>query len=685
MDTDLGRRVWLVLVALLLVAGGVGVFVVVQRHEEKEAAREADAKKLTASSERDATQPIEDTDYRFRWSWPGAKWKLLNASEAGRMMPFSLAGALYVSVDKGFGWLVVGCEGKAAKHDLKRYAEGLPSYFNAKADHLEAKPVTHHGFSGYRLEAAVDRLGEASQFVAVAFDRDTHVCWVGGTGPAKPTTVEILDAGIAALVPTEGPIKERAPLPPSDESGLGWQRKDGVFRDAASGVVLTPPPGCRVAGGMEAHGGTTANRASYVCTTPSFMVSLGQMRAHRDETSWAEYIGEWSISGYEVRDETLELRTPKGRTLEVYVATDEVSGYEVLGMGLSLGEGRIVYLIVSHQPAVRADVLKRLGPLVDGISLMPVERRRQLATALMRNEVDSFDTSSRYRGRRYLDCEHGLSWKHERGPWLVRVGNQAAVTFEGARMWAHHPGLGVEVTHHVVSAPGPRFHADEQAKVDASDMLPPERLAPRKWGVIDVEATHWKAAPSGRLEEWLFTAVVDGVGIVVDVTSPVGLGEHEQAAVERVLEGFSFVRPVPLRQRTEGGTHIDEIGGFAFDMPRGMSIQQEQTTVGGRRIVATGKTGVLLALAGNLGEGDSSFRQQLLIQTMTGVLSKDGTAAPERDQIELDGRRVERVFIPPSTNIYHFVRNGQLFFLATSMMSDADTESVRKSFHLLGP
>jgi len=596
--------------------------------------------KVSSSSTRDASEPVIDEDYRFKLEWPGKPWKLVAEDEMRQLTPDAVAGVVsdshYVAV------IVESAPGATARDFAELVAE------NMTVEGKELSPIRPTPFAGKEamsFEVRGRAGGLPMLFCARAFVHQDFAYQVLGWTSAGE------DGGCSSFAPVfdafsllPGPVKARAvDTSIEDTSGVGWRVASGVFKDAATGIRVTPPPGWRLLVGDElAQINGDADVGLAYANPEVYMVLLSEVSYGDVDKLRAQLQADLAEVGVTKTDASLSYSVG-GEPLEFRVleSTEGVPFEFIHGVrkrGNVATQVQAWYVTSNRDQArkVMPDAMAAIGSLSDA------------ETAALAKELsgrgdpqNAVGAGWALRAGVYRDFEWGFQWKKPGPLWRARNGSSDDVN---PRLEFEHRGLGlwgqviVERSEESLEA----VHEAAATSVFGAADHKPARVGDLPALQSDGTITFGELELSYRM---ISTSLPDDVVIRLDLWGAAETMAHPEDPAAAALAGLAPFAEASV-SRT-GGSYIDRRFGFVIPSTSGWSFD-EQVPVEARAIATApmwvgpaGSTVGVLALVTSGSTVTDDFLLDLLQQNMAEQLANQ--KEPETTTTTVAGVQARRL------------------------------------------
>lgn len=669
-------------IGLISIVIAVGTFLL--RDQDLEALQEEEQKKLTPDSEIDATQPVVDEGYRFRFELPGEGWKLASQQALVNINPDALAGVIRIAENRE-NWAVVLVD-EVPDCDIVKWAERTPADLGLIEP--EVGPVETIDFAGHtaaRFTAKGMFNGRLTGLLGVIYARGDYVFSVLAYDMPHTGDMSFNRSAIAAFHPLPGDITPRPPNQTPDDGGVGWRVKDGTLESSAYGLRVKPTAKCRVDGGFDAHANADYTELLLLCRDPQLWVKVAPYHgAGADETRFTAWLRDTVVEGFTPLEPDATLKVA-GRSVTMKRALD-VTGDEMLAGSVRLDGDLYLSIIVGYVPTLRTRVDAELAGVLSGLSQLNDGEADAIAAALGHVVVPAqIGEGFAYRAGAWIDFDNGIAWKRPTShSWRVRAGDAATMT-AGAALWIREPAIDVTAYVYVdaeFSGAATQFFERERGA------LPPYYEWAVEWG-DGVQV--WLARGDGgeflAVEQWVATTYVDGVGYTLFIDYPIGNKKRGRKATRALLEGFRINTGGPLQPIERlPGAYRDYRLGFEVPLPIGGDALKEVNELDSTQLVFTGSGGkeVVGIASVSMGDGDPETMHGIVVQTMVGKLSTKATGVPKKSPSSIAGQDAERIRYEMGRDtvfdLHHFVRENILYAVllsGTPSVADSNAQRVR--------
>lgn len=673
-----------VLSLIFSLAGPVGC-----KKREAQAEVEANAKRVTADSTIDATQPIVDEEYRFRLDHPGDGWKLLHERDIRKIVPDAIAGGANGEA-KTFGAIIVE---RAPGVPLEQAAELIFSAAQSPSSTVESlNDLEFSGTKAKRSQFVTEVEGTEFRYLNTVFVHSDHIYQVLSWTPVELAS----SASGAALVEfhdsfhlLEGPVVGRRPETETvtEADGLGWRIRGGRYESALSGLSIEPPRTWRFIVGPELdHFNADA-----------------ELALSRDESNAYLTVITERVPSKHVR-ETIELtrqmlESELGPTVGPSLVR-ELGGREVEFRrhaqppltylhGVYAAED-VISQIALWYPWYPATLEDSMAPSIDEVlaafSAASRAERDELRKELIETSPNQRRMSKHrsYRAKTFLDFEHQLRWTEPPGFWKVSSFDAALENSAETVLYLEELELGLQVALEVLEDEiDPRTLLDE--------LVADEEVLHRETQDI-AGVLHHRARTRSEVmgATFIYTHDVARHGSRTVVFSLWGQADtpRHRAAATTAMDALEFVEGLQPTE-TAAGQFTDHLFGVTFGgLPSGYRSQVSRELPAGR--VESWKRGrsevTYLVLPGPATEDEDwvfDFMEQVLRDEM-GKRASLGT--PTRSEGTLGrhaSRRLTWSSMLQTVEADLVVRDGIVYAMMFANAPDDVTGPIRSSFELL--
>lgn len=390
--------------------------------------------KVTAESEYDATDPIEDEAFRFRLVPPGRGWKLLRKADIRRMLPEAVAGA--VSPEGVFGGIIIEkLPGISVDEAVKLVSTAVPQ---AIVETDETTSISGLPARRTRFTALVE--GTNYRYVRVVFMRGDYLYQLLSWGLANETEAAELEPFIAAFSLTEGEVRGEADdHPPVREAdGVTWSIREGRFQSAISGLSVAPTGGWRYLVGQELAQVNSEAEAVMTDSTASAYFALVSERYAGGDPAGMIAIVRGNLAQNLGPGEPEVTRTVVGQP--VAFMRHHTAALEFL-VGTLVGDGSITQVMTWYPEAGRGPAVAAFEELLAGITRLSPPELDALREQLLARKgvVREAGPRAAFLGEQFRDFAHLVTWDQPRGLYDVSIGDDARTTSPNAVLGLQAP------------------------------------------------------------------------------------------------------------------------------------------------------------------------------------------------------------------------------------------------------
>jgi hypothetical protein len=546
------------LFSLLLATAGCQRSAEVVNREE----RAANAKKVTADSTDDATEPIVDEGYRFRLTLPGPRWKLLREHDASRLNPDAIAGAVNSS-DAGYGIVLV----ERLPGTTLEQAQAMVWSAVLTDSVIESEiDLEFQGIAAKRRAFTASVGGQPFRYLATIFIHQDHLyqllSWSSDVASANSSTellrfhdaFELLDGEIRGRDSIHAPIV--------DADGVGWRIRDGRYEGALSELRVRPSAGWRFVIGSELELLGTDAEIVFLHEMHSAYLALVAERISKDRhDSFAQTTRQvFESARTAAAIETFE-RDIAGRRVE-FRRYDEPPMSFV--HGVYVGDEAITQLTIWYPLGLAGEARPALDEMFAGIEALPVGERGPLRQALLSSAGSQrqFSKDLAFRAGEFLDYEHRLRWTKPSGFWHVDPFSMAVHHSAETVLTATELDLGVHVA--IEALPSDANPGDV-----LSVMVADYELLSSEVEVIDGLSIHRAKATGQSYGSPMSYAIAatrrEDLLLVISAWSMDDSPTHRMM-LDAAVAGLAYDLD-PQRSKTVDGVYHDVEHGFSFYIP----------------------------------------------------------------------------------------------------------------------
>jgi len=383
-----------------------------------------------------APSTLRDERYAVSLGRPAPHWRLLGPSEASRLSPIALMGA--VEPGRSFGLILAE---PARGMSLDGYAQTLLNHSPLDELLVEvAEAITYQGVESLKLVYSGDNeQGARVRYLSYVFLRDGFAFQVSAGGKVGAVSSDDLESFSRVVTLLPGPVRgaslELKPL--SDELGLTWRVQGGRFESLISSFTLTPPEGWSLQVGEAARAVSPIATLSMSKRVPSAQgpgLDLSLLISARPCADEPKRCGQWARAEL---IEAFELSPRQEGQLE-WRLFGEPASFELFdrdGTPFSYALHSVVRggeLLQILAWTLKDQLPHAWGPLPEALSALselPLPERAALkatlSAALRADEGaalrgDSLDALSAWLGGRYEHEGYQASWRQPSGLWSAR-------------------------------------------------------------------------------------------------------------------------------------------------------------------------------------------------------------------------------------------------------------------------
>lgn len=635
--------------------------------------------KVTAESDYDATEPIDDEAFRFRLTPPGPGWKLLRKQDIRRMLPDAVAGA--TSAGGVFGGVIVeNLPGLTLDEAVTLVSANVP-----QAIAEQEGETTFVGLPAHRAVFTAEIEGSNFRYLRILFLREGYLYQVMAWGLASTSPLSALEPFATAFSLTEGEISgevdDRPPVEVAD--GVTWQIRDGKFQSVVSGLALEPKGAWRYLVGQElSQVNAEAELALADASASAYFCVISERYEGGDPAGMVATIRS-SLAQNLGPAELEKTRSVAGQEVP-FMRHRTASSLEFL-VGVIAVDGAITQVMTWYPEAVRESAVPAFETLLGGMTMLSAGERDALREQLMAREGVVWKAAPRsaFLGEQLRDFQHELTWDQPRGLYEVHLGEEARTKSANAVLSLQAPLEAVYAHVEVVEGDADRvsfFHEgiagafhDRRDERDVVDGV----VVTRSFGTEQYEGVEFRygvasAAHAGN------TVVMTAWGPASSPTVP--------ASIDGVLHGLGF--PARLPETTvEGGRFIDHHYGVAVQEPVGW-VRSDATPeeLGQGRFVqwkqGRGELGLLTVVSQGFSD-DPEWMASFAEQTMRDLLAtRAPLGKPESSASTIDGQPSRRL-VYPDAQLEIAVRSGSMTMIimvnVDATVADRFRQSVRWS------
>lgn len=650
--------------------------------------RANNAKKVTADSTDDATEPIVDEDYRFRLALPGAGWKLLREHDASAINPDAIAGAMN-SGATSYGIVIVERLPGATLEQAAALAWGVVF------EDLEVESEIDLDFQGVAAKRRAFRAsieGQPFRFLSTIFIRQDHcyqlTSWESGRGADKKTgtpSVELLrfhDAFELLDGEVTGRGSARAPIVEAD--GVGWHIRDGRYESALSGLRVQPSAGWRFIVGAELELlGSDAEIVLFHEASNAYIALIVE-RVSKDRREALAQLARQTFEADRTTPATETFaREVAGRSVEFRRFEESPLGYV---HGVYVGDEAIIQLVTWHPVSLANEAMSSVDELFTGIEALPVAERVALRDALLRSAASQhrFGKDRVYRAGEFLDYEHRLRWTKPPGFWHVDSFSAAAEHSQETVLTASEVDLGVYVA---IEA----FPSEADASDTVTNMVEGNELLSREVSVVGgLSIDRATSIDHSRSPPMLYEIAATRRGDLLIASTAWSSDDspaHRQA-LERAVAGLEYDVDVE-RTKVVDGVYHDVQHGFSFEIPAGLD-RPEITNLGVAQVAtwSKGKQELVVLFLSEAAHTDdeawiTSFFEQILRDRMSAELPSGKPTRSEAKLGDHTARHLRWEQDRGSVSADIVVRGSVVYSLIYANLSDQQIATVQTSWSLL--
>jgi hypothetical protein len=545
-----------------------------QENREEQA---ANAKKVTADSTDDATEPIVDESYQFRLTPPGEGWKLLREHDASSINPDAIAGAISSS-GPTYGIVIVE---RLPGTTLEQAKELV--WNNELTDLVVVSEVDleFQGVPAKRREFTGSIEGQPIRFLSTIFISQDHLyqlmSWEGGEKQAGQLlrfheAFELLDGEVMARSSARAPIV--------DADGVGWRIREGRYESALSELRVRPSAGWRFVIGTELEQLGSDSEIVLLHDQRNVYVALVVERVSKDRR---EALAQTARQLFDTARTAPATETFKreiaGRSVEFRRYDESPLGYV---HGVYVGDEAIIQLTIWYPLRLAGEAATPLDELFAGIEELPADERKQLRQTLLGSAENQpqFSKDRAYRAGVFLDYEHRLRWTKPPGFWQINSFARAAEHSKETVLRAAELDLGIYVA---IEA----FPSEAEAGDALTNIIAGHELLSREVAVINglsiylaTTVDHSSTPPTS----YQIAAARRGDLMIVNTASSTDDSPAHRQAMTAAVAGLEF--DVDLERTTvDDGVYHDLQHGFSFTIPAGLD-RPEVTNLGVAQVAA---------------------------------------------------------------------------------------------------
>jgi hypothetical protein len=552
------------LLALLLLATPAGCKRSAEQENREEQA--ANAKKVTADSTDDATEPIVDEDYRFRLAPPGEGWKLLRERDASSINPDAIAGAINSS-GPTYGIVIVERLPGTTLDQAKALA-----WNNELAD-LEVVSEIDLDFQGVaakRREFTGTIEGQPFRFLSTIFFRQDHLYQLMSWESGQKQAGELLRFHDAFEL-LDGEIRERssAHAPIVEANGVGWRIREGRYESALSELRARPSEGWRYIVGTELEQLGSDSEIVLLHEVRNVYVALVVERVSKDRREALAQTARQSFETARTAPPTeIFKREVAGQSVEFRRYDESPLGYV---QGVYVGDEAITQLVIWYPLSLATEAMAPIDELFAGIEELPVDERVQLREALLRGAGSQaqFSKDRAYRAGVFLDYEHRLRWSKPPGLWQVNSFARAAEHSAEAVLTAAELDLGVYLALEA-------FPSEAGASETLTILIEGDEVLSREVKVIDgvtVDVAKTIDRTTTPPTSYEIAAARRGELLIVNTTWSTDDTPAHRQAMAAAVNGLEYDIN-PERTRIDDRVYHDDQHGFSFTIPAGLGLPE---------------------------------------------------------------------------------------------------------------
>jgi hypothetical protein len=671
----------LLAVALLVLSSSIGC----KRSDaiENRAEREANAKKVTADSTEDATEPIVDEDFGFRLGLPGPGWKLLRERDASSLNPDAVAGALN-SGEGAYGIVIVErLPGTSLEQAVELlWDDSLPGLAVESEEDLQFQ-----GVPAKRRVFTAKVEGHEFRYASTVFLRQEHLyqlmSWAlvdKGRGPVT--------AFHEAFELIEGEVRGRSSVkePITHADGVGWRIREGRYESALSGLQVSLPEGWRYMIGAELELLASDAEIVFLRQASSTYFALTVERVSKDRLEplaalsrrlFEEQHGAPASEPFtrEIAGQEVELRRYRQAPFE-YVH------------GVYVGDEAITQLSVWYPQGLAEGVGESLDEVFAGFAALPAKQRQALRQELLAAppRQRNFAATRAYRAGEFLDYENRLRWTKPPGFWRLDGFDKALQHSQETVLFAQEIELGVYAALEAFDAGTSDPAATLAALIEGDELLSRDTVEVDGLTVHRAQVIDRRQSPPMSYD---MAVTRRGERMISMIAWAADDSPERRKAMAAAIAGLDY-DPNLEQTELEGGVYTDVRYGFSFRLPPGMFGSPELTDLGLGRVAAwsMGKQELVsMVITGAANTDDeqwvSSFFEQVLRDR---VGAEHALGTPERSAGKLGpftARHLswEQGFEELAADIV--VRDSVVYCLLYANLPEAKIATVRDSWALL--
>jgi hypothetical protein len=644
--------------------------------------REANAKKVTADSTVDATDPIVEENFRFRLVPPGPTWKLLREQDASRLNPDAIAAAME-SDGEAFGVILVErVPGTTLEQAVALiWQDDLPDLEVSSEEDLEFQ-----GRPAKRRVFTASRQGMPFRYVSTVFLHQDHVyqlmSWSQTTKALEPLmdfqeAFELLDGEVVG----RHVVRESV----SQFDGVGWRIREGRYESTLSGLRSRLPEGWRFVVGTELEQLGSDAEIVFTHDQSSIFAALVVERVAKDRR---DELAALSRQGFEQN-----VGAPVGEPI-----TREVAGQRVelrrYGMppleylhGTYLDDKSITTLAMWYPSGFAEAAAGHIDAMLLGFEKLPDSERARLHEELIEAPTSQrrFTANRAYRAGEFLDFEHQLRWTKPPGLWQVAGFDKALDHSKDTVLFAIDVDVGVYAALEV-------FASDSTPEGTLTNLIEGDEVLSRETVEVDGLTVHraWTIDQSASPQtNYAFSITSRDGKLIAMIAWAADDLPASRKAMEAAIAGLDYesnLEPAKLSGRVYDNVRY----GVSFELPTGFDGLPQNTELGPSQAAMWAK-GDQLLMTLNIAGADTTDDEQWIASFFEQIL-RDRVSAehplgkPERSEGKLGTHTTRRLSWEQQGNKLSadIVVRGTLIYCMVYMgLSDAQQETVRTSWSLL--
>ncbi len=618
---------------------------------------------------------LEDPDYRFRIASPGPGWRLLGEADARQVTPDAVAGLTDL---KGTNFAVIVEE--APDIDLDRFVGVVRSNMPIEEVRFdEVETLVFHSFPARRWDTRGKVKGISVHFRHLVFLREGFAYQLIGFGVGASQGFAGPRSDLSTLAerfsPTEGPVKARAMTKVlEDARGVGWDVRDGVYRDAANGLEVAPPPGWRLAVGAELLDMNDSACVGLIASDPeTYLILIVEPMRGIEPAAFTARVRKSMREGLDgdavgkpvpqkVGGREFSLQTYRLRALP-----------HLLHHGVRIDDGRTVQVQAWHAERNADRAGARLREAYAAIRFLGEPARAALERELLAHAdpQDAVGPGYALRGGVYRDFEGRFTWTKPRGFWKAHVGADARAQNEIASLFVEEAAAGLAAM--VIVETGGTASPAEYHRTVVAHLEPKDPAGdPASIDLGGATALFTEVRPGTTDPPMRF-----GVATLVDGERAYqvlvwGLEGNVEAARPRMMDAVRAFRPRPdlvaeVRAET---SFLDHRMGFRLRRPAGSLWRFQHQTPAAIAAVASmvgygsaDGTVIAGAFCTLREEQDERFVRGMVLE-MLRERAKAGAVEPEETTSTLAGLPARRMVVSGGQRMVAWIaQRGRTFYL----------------------